>query len=382
MVNKSSRQKRKTVLINQSSSELMFDTVNAFIERGDEVALIASPFKDNNRRLRSSVKVEYIIKYDKTSAIKRVFTWGVGTLQILWYLLTKFRGWEVVYVTNPPMSYFCQKIVNNPYSIIVYDIYPDALRNVGIRENSLIYRWWAKQNRKIFFKAKKIFTLCDSMSSALEKYTSRNKLKVVPLWVLDNELKPIPKSENKFAIKHNLQDKFVVMYSGNMGYTHSVDKLVDVAILMKNDLKIHFLLIGNGKKRLELEQRIKREGLTNCTVLDWQPADVLPQSLASADLGVITLNDDSAKISIPSKTFNLMAVGAPLLCISPQDAEMRKIIDKYKNGASFSSDELMEIIKFIRIVANDKTMKDKLSENSIRASKDYTIENAKMYLED
>lgn len=375
-------EKRRTVLVNQSSSALMFDTVNAFVERGDDVALISGTFISDKERLNKSVKVTRIINYNKTSAIKRIFTWGIGTIQIAWHLLTKYRGWKVIYVTNPPMSYFCQKIVNNPFSIIVYDIYPDALRNIGINENHLIYKWWAKQNKKLFSKAKHVFTLCDSMSSALEAYTEKNKLKVVPLWVLDDRLKPIEKDKNEFAIKHNLQDKFVVMYSGNMGYTHSVDKLVDVAARMKDDNNIHFLLIGNGKKRPELEKRIKEESLTNCTILDWQPSDVLPLSLATADLGVITLNDDSAKVSIPSKTFNLLAVGAPLLCISPKDAEMCKMIEKYDNGACFTSEELTEIESFIRMLANNKDLKNKLSMNSIKASENYTRENAKLYLED
>lgn len=374
--------KRRTVLVNQSSSALMFDTVNAFVERGDDVALISGTFISDKERLNKSVKVTRIINYNKTSAIKRIFTWGIGTIQIAWHLLTKYRGWKVIYVTNPPMSYFCQKIVNNPFSIIVYDIYPDALRNIGINENHFIYKWWAKQNKKLFSKAKHVFTLCDSMSSALEAYTEKNKLKVVPLWVLDDRLKPIEKNKNEFAMKYNLQDKFVVMYSGNMGYTHSVDKLVDVAARMKDDNNIHFLLIGNGKKRPELEKRIKEESLINCTILDWQPADVFPLSLATADLGVITLNDDSAKVSIPSKTFNLLAVGAPLLCISPKDAEMCKMIEKYDNGACFTPEELSEIESFIRMLANNKDLKNKLSMNSIKASENYTRENAKLYLED
>lgn len=372
--------KIKTVLINQSSSNLMFDTVNAFVERGDEVALICGPFNSDKSTLHASVKVSHIIKYNRKSAIKRLWTWGFGTVQILWYLLTKYRGWDVIYVTNPPMSYFCQKFVKNSFSIIVYDIYPDALLNVGIGKNHFIYRWWSKQNHKIFSKAKHIFTLCDSMSSALEKYTDIDKLKVVPLWVLDSRLKPIHKNENEFVINHKLEDKFVVMYSGNMGYTHSVDKLVEIAAMMRNDTNIHFLFIGNGKKRPEIEKKIVDDQLTNCTVLDWQPSEIFPLSLAAADLGVITLNDDSAKISIPSKTFNLMAVGAPLLCLSPEEAEMRKLIAKYNNGACFSPSDLNNIVSFIRNLANDKELKDKYSINSINASKDFTRDNAKLYL--
>ena len=148
--------KNKVVLINQTSGYLMVDTVNAFAGKYKEVAFICGTLGHDERPLNSKVKVDRIIKYNRDSALKRIRTWGVGTLQIFWKLLTKYSGYHVVYVTNPPMSYLGANLLKNTFSVIVYDIYPDALRNVGIKEGHFIYSWWAKQNRKLFAKAEKV----------------------------------------------------------------------------------------------------------------------------------------------------------------------------------------------------------------------------------
>ena len=74
----------------------------------------------------------------------RILTWLVATLQIFFLLLWKYRHYRVVYVTNPPMSYFPSLILKHQYSVIVYDVYPDALSNIGVYQDSWIYKVWAK----------------------------------------------------------------------------------------------------------------------------------------------------------------------------------------------------------------------------------------------
>ena len=75
----------------------------------------------------------------------------------------KYRGYEVMYFTIPPMSYWCSLLLNNKFSIVENDIYPDALKNIGIRESNFVYRFWCKMNRKVFAKASKIITLSDDV---------------------------------------------------------------------------------------------------------------------------------------------------------------------------------------------------------------------------
>lgn len=370
----------KIILVNQSSSYLTIDIANVYSEHFDEVVLLTGNIGEDEKYLLDKVIINKLTKYNKSSTLKRVYTWIISFIQILFKLLFKYRKYEVVYVTNPPISYLASLFVNNPFSIIVFDTYPDALRNIGIKEGHWLYKIWSRWNRNIFKKAKKIYTLSEGMAEQLTHYVERKNIKVVPLWPASESFKPIEKNNNPFVLEHNLQEKFIVMYSGNMGFTHSVETIIEVANLLKNNNTIHFLLIGDGMKKNELIKLVEKYKLNNCTFLDWQPTEMLPYSLASADIGVVTLNEETALTSVPSKTFNLMAVGAPLLCIAPDNSEIAKIIGKYNNGVVYSAKDLDNIVVFINNLVNDSELKQKMTENSLTAAKSYTKENAKMYL--
>jgi len=371
---------RKIVVVNQSSGYLLTDILNAYVQEYDEVVQIYGTIKPNQRTLDPRVKLEQICPYDRSSAIKRIVTWLKGTSQIYHLLKTKYQDYEIVYVTNPPMGYLCSLRLKNPFSVIVFDTYPDALSNIRIKKGNPIFSIWAKWNRKLFARAMAVFTLSDGMADRLANYMSRDKIRVVPCWPANSDFAPITKSDNPFVREHNLENKFIVLYSGNMGKTHNVQVLVECAKRLRNEEKVHFLLIGGGMKKAELEQTVRDESLTNCTFMDWLPADQLPYSLASADLGVVSLNDETALVSVPSKTYNLLAVGAPLLCIAPHQSEIAKMVAQYNNGKCFQPSEIDVIVKFITELAQNNDTKERMSRNSLEASKNFTYENAKQYI--
>lgn len=371
---------KKVVFVNQSSGYLLTDILNVYAEEYDEVVQIYGTIKENERQLNPKIKLDKICAYDRSSAIKRIVTWTKGTWQIYRKLKRDYRDYEIVYVTNPPMAYLCSLRLKNPFSVIVFDTYPDALSNIGIRKGNPLFNLWAGWNRKLFLKARNVFTLSEGMADRLSNYMDRNRITVVPCWSANSSFAPMAKSENPFVKEHHLDGKFVVMYSGNMGVTHNVQLLVECARRLKENTNIHFLLIGGGAKKAELEAIAKTEGLDNCTFMDWLPAAQLPYSLAAADLGAISLTDETALVSVPSKTFNLLAVGCPLMCIVPQDSEIARMVTKYENGKCFEVNEVEKMVEFILQLSTDRAQRNRLSANSLLASRDFTVENAKMYL--
>lgn len=371
---------KKLILINQSTGYLTIDTVNAYATRYSEVVLVAGNISEAERNLLKNIRIEKIIPYNKSSALMRILTWIVSFIQIFFIIMFKYKDYEVVYVTNPPISYLASLILKQPFSIIVYDAYPDALRNIGIRQGHWLYELWSRWNRRLFKEAKCVYTLSEGMAEQLSNYIERPKIKVVPLWPASETFKPIEKDNNPFVKKYGLENKFVVLYSGNMGYTHNVDTLIDVADILKDSAEVHFLFIGDGEKKKEMVQVVKEKKLTNCTFLDWQPFKILPYSLASADLGVVTINDETALTSVPSKTFNLLAVGAPLLCIAPQKSEIASIVSKHQNGEIFSATEQHAIAEYILSLTKNKQKQKCMSLASLDAAKLYTKDNAFLYL--
>lgn len=370
---------KKIVFVNQSSGYLLTDILNVYAQEYDEVVLMFGTIKENERQLDPRIKLDKICAYDRTSAIKRIITWVKGTWQIYSKLKHDYTDFEIVYVTNPPMAYLCSLRLKNPFSVIVFDTYPDALSNIGIRKGNPLFNLWSRWNKKLFAQAKNVFTLSEGMADRLGNYVACEKITIVPCWSANSKFAPMAKRVNPFVKEWHLEDKFVVMYSGNMGVTHNVQLLVECAITLKGNANIHFMLIGGGTKRAELEAMVNKEGLANCTFLDWLPADQLPYSLAAADLGTISLTDETALVSVPSKTFNLLAVGCPLMCIVPRSSEIARMVDKYKNGKCFEVGEVDKMVEFICQLFENKVMQKQLSNNSLVASADFTVDNAKMY---
>ena len=371
---------KKIVLVNQSSGFLVVDDLNAYCTKYDCVSLLCGRLSPGVRGVNPKVKVDKICRYDKSSGMKRMMSWTWASIQVFFKLLFKYRDYEVVYYTNPPMACFFALLLRNRFRIVEYDIYPDALKTIGIGERSAIYQLWAAFKRRLYKKTDRIYTLSEGMKEILTAYGSAEKIKVVLLWSASEDFKPVAKDDNIFIKKNHLEGKFIVLYSGNIGYTHSVECVVEVAKRMKEDEDVLFLIIGDGKKKAELVQEVEHSGLENVRFMPFQEFSMLPFSLASADIGVITLDENVSKVSVPSKTFNLLAVGCPLLAISNDDTEMYRLISKYHNGRCIAKTKVDEIVNYIRELKGNEKLRQLYSLNSLEAAKDFTYRNAEKYL--
>lgn len=372
---------KKIILVNQSSGFLVVDDLNAYCTKYDRVNILCGRLHPGVRPVNPKVKVDKICRYDKSRGVKRMLTWVWGSIQVFFKLLFKYRGWEVVYYTNPPMACFSALLLKNRFRIVEYDIYPDALKTIGLGETSFIYKLWGRIKKRLYNKAERIYTLSEGMKEILTAYGPAEKIKVVPLWSASDDFKPVAKEENVFVKQNHLEGKFIVMYSGNIGYTHSVECVVEVAKKMQHEEDVLFLIIGEGKKKAELMEDVGRSQLKNVRFMPYQEFSMLPFSLASADLGVITLDENVSKVSVPSKTFNLLAVGAPLLAISNNDTEMYRLIEKYQNGRCIAKTKIDEIVEYIRQLKSDNNIRFLYSQHSLKASEDFTYKNAELFLQ-
>ena len=370
---------RKIVLVNQSSGYLVVDDLNAYCTKYDRVNILCGRLSPGVRLINPKVKVDKICGYNRSSGLKRMLTWAWGSIQVFFKLLTKYRGWEVVYYTNPPMACFSALLLNNRFRIVEYDIYPEALQTIGIGKENIVYKIWGRQKKCLYQKAERVYTLSEGMKEILTAYGPTEKIKVVPLWSASDDFKPVKKDENIFIKENHLDGKFIVLYSGNIGYTHNVECVVEVAKQMKEEKDVIFLIIGDGKKKADLEADVKDAGLENVRFLPFQNFSMLPFSLASADLGVITLDENVSKVSVPSKTFNLLAVGCPLLAISNDDTKMYRLISKYQNGRCFAKTKIDEITAYIREMKENEELRLQYGHNSLEASKNFTYRNAEKY---
>lgn len=372
---------RKIVIVNQATNYLTVGFCNAFARRFEHVILITGSIHEQGERLNSVVRVCWINKWNSDSSIRKLMAYVLGFFQIFWLLTTKYRGYEVVFISVPPMGYILNTVCCYRVSIIVWDVFPDAFKIAGLNEKNVCYRFLSYLNKKSFQKAFKIYAISDRMADLLSRYCDREKIIVLPIWSIFQANERIASDKNPFVKSQNLEDKFVVQYSGNIGLTHRVGVLIQLAEKMKDHSNILFQIIGRGPRKPFLEKLVKEKRLPNCLFLPFQSDDMFPYSLSAADLGVVVLDAITAKGSVPSKSYNLMSFGIPALYIAADDSQLHVYADKYDHARCYNEQEPDKALQFILQMASDKEMYARLSENALAAAKDFKRENADKFVE-
>jgi glycosyltransferase involved in cell wall biosynthesis len=371
--------KRKIVFINQATGYLTIDIINEFSKIFDDVALITGSIRIQNDKLHEKVKVDWICKYDRGNSVLKAISWIRGTIQIQYLLRRKYLDYERFYFTIPPTAYLFAEKYRTPFSIAVYDLFPDTLRISGIRSKSLLSRWWAERNKKVFSKAWRIYALSHRMECRILKYTS-NKVHVIPNWTAFSGYIPISKEENQIIKREQLGDKFIVQYSGNIGSTHNVETILEVAELLRDLRDIEFQIIGRGDRTKKIGEIINRNDLKNCKLLPFRKDDELFESLCCADLAVVTLDERTADVSVPSKIYNLMAAGVPIMAIADGKSAVAEIIKTNDMGKSFKMNDIQGMRDFIVEMKETPNLRFRFAEGSYKASKNHTKRNAAEYL--
>lgn len=369
--------KRKIVVINQAANYLTIGICNEFFEAFKDVTLITGSIHAQGEELHPEIKVVYINKWKEEHGFGKLMIYIKALWSFYYLLMTKYRKYEVFFISVPPMAYLLNLVLPHRFSMLIWDVYPDNLKITGIKESHPVYRFWSWLNRRSFKKAYAIITIGEKMADLLSKYVNREKLIIQPIWSIFQGNDKIKKSDNPFIKEQQLEGKFVVQYSGNIGLTHNVEVLIDIASAMKDHQHIVFHIIGRGPRKKQLEQRVRDEKIPNCRFLPFQSDTMFPYSLSAADLGVVILDETTSKGSVPSKSYNLMSYGIPSLYIAAEDSELAHYVFFYKHAACFKKNQTAQIIDYILTLSDNRRIYNQYSLNAVKASEDFKRENAK-----
>jgi glycosyltransferase involved in cell wall biosynthesis len=371
---------RRIVILNQATNYLTIGFANAFAEEFEEVFLVTGSIHTQGEELSEKVKVIKIATWKESPIHKKAISYLLALIQMWFLSITKFRNCELFFVSIPPMGYLLNLILPNRFSIVVWDVYPDTFKITGMTENHLFYRFWSFLNRISFKKAYKLFTISEKMADLLEIYVKKDKIIIQPIWSIFQEKQNILKTENPFIQQHKLENKFIVQYSGNIGLTHNVEVLIEIAEYLKSENEIVFQIIGRGPRKSILENEVRKRNLPNCMFLPFQSDEMFPFSLSASDLGVVILDEATSKGSVPSKSYNLMSCGIPSLYIVSEDSQLNLYACKYNNARSFTKNQIEDIADFILKLKSNAEFQKRLSENALTAAKDFTRDNADSFV--
>src|SRR5690606_12472582 len=152
------------------------------------------------------------------------------------------------------------------------------------------------------------------------------KVVTIPNWADLDEVAPAPKESNSLLEDLGIADRFVFMNAGNLGRPTDVETLVDAADLLREDENIHFVFVGSGAKKPWLEDQVRERGLTNISVLGPRTREDQNTFLNACDVGMVALVPNMLGVAMPSRTYNILAAGKPILALCDDNSELARVI--------------------------------------------------------
>lgn len=242
---------------------------------------------------------------------------------------------DVVLAPSPPLTiginaWLIGLIKKMPYVYNVQEIYPDYAVDMGAIKNRLLIKILLKIESFVYRKATKVTVIAPYMAQKLlKKGVSPKKIQVIPNFVDVDFFAPKPK-DNSFSRKHNIHNKFVVSYAGNMGPGQDLENFIEAACILENRPDIHFVMMGDGMLRSRLEQSV--QGLSNFTFLPYQPYSLVPQIYSASDLNLVPQDPKIARSAIPSKVYRIMACGRPVLATTVPQSDLATLVHEAQCG--------------------------------------------------
>jgi glycosyltransferase involved in cell wall biosynthesis len=216
----------------------------------------------------------------------------------------------------------------------VMDVYPEVALKLGaIHPGTAAARASAALARTLYQRADAIVALDDAMRARLiAAGAPPERVHVIDNWAPDS-LTPLPRVNHPLRRRLGLGDRFTIGYSGNMGLGHDFATLGEAMRLLADD-DFHWLFVGDGPRRRELEERARASGAPHVIFLDYLPPKELPLGLTAADAHLITLEPGLAGLLAPSKLYGVLAAGRPVVWVGPDEGRVPELVREHRVGVA------------------------------------------------
>ncbi len=256
----------------------------------------------------------------------------------------------VLVSTVPPVSALAALVTGSlrraPIKYWLMDLNPDQIVALGVaKPSSLPVRWLEWLNRRILSRAEDVVVLDRFMARRVKaKWDVDSKLSIIPPWPLDDYLEPVPHASNPFRAAHGLQDKFVVMYSGNHGPNNPFSTILEAAARLCDEPRLVFMFIGGGVGKKEVEAA----RLLNVRSLPYQPLESLRYSLSAADVHLVTMGNEVVGIVHPCKAYGAMAVERPIVYLGPEESHIGDLLRRESIGWPLRQGDVEGAVRLFR----------------------------------
>lgn len=234
----------------------------------------------------------------------------------------------------------------------IQDFNPEQVMAVDFTHNKLVLSIMMLLDKYSCQQANKVIIVGRDMIETLQKrFHKRVPYAYINNWINEKEIYPLPEDNArvlKFKRKYGLENKFVIMYSGNIGLYYDLLNILKTIEKFKETEDVIFAFIGEGSVLEELRTYKEAHHLSNVVFIPYQPKSELIYSLNAGDVHFVVNAKGIKGVSVPSKLYGVMAVGKPVLGIMEEGAEARLIVEEAKCGMSVKPGDYSAIEDLIR----------------------------------
>ncbi|MFB2880113.1 glycosyltransferase family 4 protein [Floridanema aerugineum] len=331
---------------------LMTELAEGLVKRGHEVRVVTGMPNYPQRRIypeyrgkfykceeRNGVKIErsYVWIRPKPSLLDRLLLDGSFVLTSFIPALIGPRP-DVILTTVPPLPVCLSATLagwvhNCPVVLNVQDIQHEAAVHVGLLKNKFVIRAFEALEKFANRAATRISVIADGfVDNLVGKGVPREKIDLIPNWVDVNFIRPLPKENNAFRKAHQLEGKFVVLYSGNIALTQDLPTVIKAAACLRDNPDIVFVIVGEDKALGRVSDYCQMYGAYNVKLLPFQPREKLPEMLAAADVSLVTQKHNVIAFNLPSKIPVILASGRPIVASVPATGTAAKAVQQSGAG--------------------------------------------------
>jgi colanic acid biosynthesis glycosyl transferase WcaI len=316
----------------------------------------------------------------KGALIKRAMAEIFLSIRMFFALSATLQGEDVALTVTAPFTLpyavvAAAKLKGARSVLIMHDLFPEVLVVAGVLSpGSLIAKAIRAANSWMFRALNAVVIIGRDTEPLLLRYGAEilEKIFFIPNWAtITPGIRPVT-ADNPY--RRRCKSRFVVGLSGNLGFTHDPIVVFEAARLLRDDPNIHFLLSGWGIGFERLKARQSEEGLPNVTLVERVAEADLEQLLSAADIWVIPYRKSVSGVSIPSRFYNILAVGRPVVLISEPDAEAAATITKGNLGWVVFPGKPDELAKALRdaSLSGDPSM----AERAVAAAEGFSLDRA------
>ncbi len=242
----------------------------------------------------------------------------------------------ILTMTDPPMvaatALLAARMRGASFVYVHQDVFPEVALVLGRLREGPLADGLRRVNRLLRRRAARVVAIGRDMEARLlEQGVPLDKVEVIPNWADGSLIRPV-EGPSPLRAEWGWRDRFVVMHSGNVGLSQGLETLVAAADLLRSHPDILIAIVGEGASKADLRRDAARRRLENVVFLPYQPKKALPESLAAADVHLLSLKRGLAGYIVPSKTYGIMAAGKPFIAAVEEGSEPALIVEEHGCG--------------------------------------------------